>query len=269
MTYLSQRTRTMHTLVSKRSSIAAVVIPNGISTIRTNGHPPGTSKLAKTTGMSPKDRLQEVKSSLLIIVEVISRTVNSARDVFQCRKPTRPALAVRVLEQMHAESPAASGPETALPSELALDTQTILAGLPSSSYFALLPTSVRSYKPYVELSSASSSVPESFLEDKLRTWFDQSCSTLRDALDRWLLELESVKSIWTIRSSLRKWLLDSGLVKAEQTTLHNLLEEAVRQRITAIWVNNIYHAKELYLKALSSLTPSSEVVSEGTYLGAL
>ncbi|OAX43035.1 hypothetical protein K503DRAFT_789797 [Rhizopogon vinicolor AM-OR11-026] len=258
-TYLSQRTRTMHTLVSKRPSIAAVATPNGNPPTQTNGHLPGTSKPAQSTAMSPKDRLREVKSSLLIVVEVISKTVNSARDVFQSQKSAQPALAVRVLEQMHAESPAVSEP---VPPELALNAQTILSGLPSSSYFALLPTSIRSYKPYVELSSASSSVPGNFLEDKLRTWFDQSCSTLRDALDRWLLELDSVKSVWTVRSSLRKWLLDSGLVKAERITLHNLLEEAVRNRITTIWTNTIYHAKELFLKALTSLTPDSEVGAE-------
>lgn len=256
-------------LVSKRSSITAVSTPNGIPTIQTNGHPPGTSKLAKSSGMSPKDGLREVRSSLLILLEVISRTVNSARDVFQSQKSTQPALAVRVLEQIHTESPAASESVATLPSELALNTQTILAGLPSSSYFSLLPTSVRSYKPYVELSSASSSVPGHFLDDKLRTWFDQSCSTLRDTLDRWLLEVESVKSVWILRSSLREWLLHSGLLKAEQMALHNLFEDAVRKRITAIWTNIIHHAKELFLTELSSLTPGSEVVPEGTYLGTL
>nr|BDD37083.1 hypothetical protein [Rhizopogon roseolus] len=259
MTYLSQRTRTMHMLVSKRSSIAT---PNGTPTIQTNGHPLEISKATQSAGMSPKERLREVKSSLLIVMEVISRTVNTAREVFQSQKSKQPALALCVLEQMHAELHAVSEPETALPSELALNTQMILAGLPSSSYFALLPTSIRSYKPYVELSSASSSVLGNFLEDKLQNWFDQSCSTLRDALDRWLLELDSAKSVWTVRSSLRKWLLDSGLVNSEQVTLHNLLEEAVRKRITAIWTDTIYHAKELFLKALSSLNPDGEVLAE-------
>jgi hypothetical protein len=257
----------MHTLVSKRSGITAAAISNGIPAIQTNGHPAGASKPAQSTGMSPKDKLREVKSSLLIVLEATSRTVNSARDVFQSQRSMQPALAVRVLEQMHAELPAVSEPS--LPSELALNTQMILTGLPSSSYFALLPPNIRSYKPYIELSSASSSVPGNFLENKLQTWFDQSCSILRDALDRWLLELDSVKSVWNVRSSLQKWLLNSGLVTAEQMTLHNLLEEAVRKRITAIWTNTIHHAKELFLKALSSLTPDSEVVAEGTYLAAL
>ncbi|KAG1864754.1 hypothetical protein DFJ58DRAFT_714918 [Suillus subalutaceus] len=235
-TYLSQRTRTMHTLVSRNPIIMTTAIPNGVPTIQTNGHPLGASKLAQ---------LQEVKSSLLILVEVVSRTVNCARHVFQSRRPTQPALAIRVLEQMHTESPAVSDPEATLPSELALSTQTILSGLPSSSY-----------KPYVELSSASSSVPENFLEDKLQTWFEQSCSTLQDYLDRQLLELDSVRSIWNVRSSLRKWLLTSGR--------HSILyfEEAVRKRVAAIWTDTINEAKELFLKALSSLTPSSEVVTE-------
>ncbi|KAG0707485.1 hypothetical protein DFH29DRAFT_979807 [Suillus ampliporus] len=227
-----------------------------------NGHPPGASKPAQSKGTPPKDRLREVKSSLLIAVEVISRTVNCARDVFQSQGPTQPALAVRALEQMHTESPAVSEPETTLPSELALSTQAILSGLPSSSYFVLLPAGIRSYKPYIELSSASSSVPGHFMEDKLRTWFDQSCSTLRDALDRWLLELNSVKIVWNVRSSLRKWLLKSGLAIAEQTALDTLFEEAVRKRITAIWTDTIYQAKELFLKALSSLAPSSGVITE-------
>ncbi|KAG1762933.1 hypothetical protein EDD22DRAFT_1025278 [Suillus occidentalis] len=222
-TYLSQRMRTMHTLISKNSTIMTTAIPNGVSTTQTN-----------------------VKSSLLILVEVISRTVNCARNVFQSQRPTQPALAIRVLEQMHAESPTVSESETSLPDELALSTQTILSGLPSSSYFTLLPAGIRSYKPYVELSSTSSSVPEHFLEDKLQTWFDQSCSILRDSLDRWLLELDSVKSVW----------------ESEQTALDTLFEEAVRKRVTAIWTNTIHGAKELFLKALSSLTPSIEVVTE-------
>lgn len=261
-TYLSQRMRTMHTLVSKNSAVMATAIPNDVPTTQTNGHLPGASKLAQSKRFPPNDRLQQVKSSLLILVEVISRTVNCARNVFQSQRPTQPALAIRVLEQMHTESPTVSDSETSLPDELALSTQTILSGLASSSYFTLLPAGIRSYKPYVELSSASSSVPEHFLEDKLRTWFDQSCSILRDSLDRWLLELDSVKSVWNVRSSLRKWLLASGLVKAEQTALDTLFEEAVRKRVTAIWTNTIHGAKDLFLKALSSLTPSSEVVTE-------
>ncbi|KAG1754866.1 uncharacterized protein EDB91DRAFT_257088 [Suillus paluster] len=258
-TYLSQRTRSMHMLVSKNPIIATPPIPHGIPTTQRNGHPAGASK---PKGMPLKDRLQEVKSSVLIAVEVISRTVNCARDVFQSQRPTQPALAVRALEQMHTESPIVSEPETSLSPDLALSTQTILSGLPSSSYFVLLPAGIRSYKPYVELSSASSSVPGYFLEDKLRTWFDQSCSTLRDALHRWLLELDSVKSVWNVRSSLRKWLLKSGMVTTEQTALDTLFEEAVRKRITAIWADTIYRAKELFSKALASLPSSSGVVVE-------
>lgn len=261
-TYLSQRTRTMHTLVSKNPVIMTTAISDGIPTTQTNGHPLGASKLAQSKCIPANDRLQAVKSSLLILVEVIARTVNCARNVFQSQRPTQPALAIRVLEQMHTESPTVSDPETTLPSELALSTQMILSGLPSSSYFTLLPASIRSYKPYVELSSASSSVPGHFLEDKLRTWFDQSCSILRDSLDRWLLELNSVKSVWNIRSSLRKWLLTSEMVRMEQTALDTLFEEAVRKRVTAIWVNTIHGAKELFLRALSLLTSSSGVVSE-------
>jgi hypothetical protein len=170
---------------------------------------------------------------------------------------------------MHTESPALSDTETTLPPELALSTQTILSGLPSSSYFTLLPAGIRSYKPYVELSSASSSVPGHFLEDKLRNWFDQTCSILQDSLDRWLLELNNVKSVWNVRSSLRKWLLTSGLVKTEQTALDTLFEEAARKRVTAIWTDTIHETKELFLKALASLTSSSGVVTEGMYLGAL
>lgn len=261
-TYLSQRMRTMHTSVSKNSIITTTATPNSIPMAQTNGHPLGASKLVQSKCTSPNDRLQEVKSSLLILVEVISRTVNCARNVFQSLRPTQPALAIRVLEQMHTESLAVSNSETALPFELALSTQTILSGLPSSSYFTLLPADIKSYKPYIELSSASSSVPGHFLEDKLRTWFDQSCSILRDSLDRWLLELDSVKSVWNVRSSLRKWLLTSGLVKTEQTALDTLFEEAVRKRVSTIWTDTIHRAKELFLKALSSLTASSGVVAE-------
>ncbi|KAG1828105.1 hypothetical protein EV424DRAFT_1318721 [Suillus variegatus] len=256
-TYLSQRTRTMHTSVSKNSIITTTATPNSVPMTQTNGHPLGASKLVQ---------LQEVKSSLLILVEVISRTVNCARNVFQSLRPTQPALAIRVLEQMHTESLAVSNSETALPLELALSTQTILSGLPSSSYFTLLPADIKSYKPYIELSSTSSSVPGHFLEDKLRTWFDQSCSILRDSLDRWLLELDSVKSVWNVRSSLRKWLLASGLVKTEQTALDTLFEEAIRKRVSAIWTDTIHRAKELFLKALSTLTASSGVVAEGMYI---
>ncbi|KAG2156643.1 uncharacterized protein EDB93DRAFT_1079446 [Suillus bovinus] len=261
-TYLSQRTRTMHALVSKNATIMTTATPNSIPTTQTNGHPLGASKLVQSKSIPPNNRLQEVKSSLLVLVEVISRTVNCARNVFQSQRPAQPALAIRVLEQIHTESPAVSDSETTLPSELALSTQTILSGLPSSSYYTLLPVGIRSYKPYIELSSASSSVPGHFLEDRLRTWFDQSCSILRDSLDRWLLELDSVKSVWNVRSSLRKWLLTSGLVKTEQTALDTLFEEAVRKRVTAIWTNTIHEAKELFLKALSSLTASSGAATE-------
>ncbi|KAG9314052.1 hypothetical protein JVU11DRAFT_4831 [Chiua virens] len=243
MICLSQRSRTLNSLLAKGPGVPELP-SNGMVA---NGGPPEAQKPIK---LSAKTTALAVNSASRITLEAISQTLYTARAVFGTSDSTR-GLAASVLDSIQSEH--SFTPSANLPPELLLNTQTVLNSLPSSTYVSLLPANIRSYRPFVDLSSASSSLPQDALRDKLGNWFDQSMANFRTVFDKWLGSLDAVSSVWKIRSSLRKWVIRSGLLAHEKVNLNELLDEVFRIRITEIWKVVLSRSEREFLESLSSL----------------
>ncbi|KAH0838019.1 hypothetical protein J3R83DRAFT_6259 [Lanmaoa asiatica] len=229
--YLSQRTRTLNALLAKGLDI-----------------PEQHSNGLLTAAIA-------VKNSIRTTLEAISRTLYTARTVFGASTSAR-SLAASVLDSIQSEP--SSAPPANLPAELLLNTQAVLNSLPSSTYVSLLPANIRAYRPFVDLSSVSSSLPQEVLRDKLGSWFHQSTANLGGTFDKWLASLDVVNAVWKVRLSLRKWVARSGLEASEIVNLTELLDEVFGTRITGIWKAVLVRAEKEFLETLASLGSDNE-----------
>ena len=244
--YLSQRTRTLNALLAKGFDIPELC--NGSPV---NGSPPGARKISEREAkLSVKTIAIAVKNSTRMALEAVSQTLYTARVVFG-NPPSARSLAVGVLDSIQSEP--SSGPPSNLPPGLLLSTQAVLNSLPSSTYVSLLPANIRAYRPFVDLSSVSSSLPQEVLRDKLGSWFGQSMANLRGAFNKWVASLDVVSAVWMVRSSLRKWAVHSGLEAPEIVNLTELLDEVFSTRITGIWKAVLVRAEKEFLQSLASL----------------
>ncbi|KAG8219509.1 hypothetical protein J3R82DRAFT_455 [Butyriboletus roseoflavus] len=235
--YLSQRTRTLNALLAKGLDIREQ-LSNGLLV---NGGPPEARKISESaTNLPAKTVAIAVKNLTRTTLEAISRTIYTARAVFGTSASVR-SLAASVLDSIQSEP--SSAPSATLPPELLLNTQAVLNSLPSSTYVSLLPVNIRAYRPFVDLSSVSSSLPQDVLCDKLGGWFDQSTANLRGAFDKWLTSLD---------------VAHSGLEAPEIVYLTELLDEVFGTRITGIWKAVLVRAEKEFLKTLGSLGSDEE-----------
>lgn len=244
--YLSQRTRTLNALLAK-----APDTPEFSNNPLVNGSPPGAQKPSeRTKNLSATTGAMALKNSTRTTLEAISRTLSTARAVFgTC--PSMRSLATDVLDSIQSEP--SSSPPANVPVELLLNTQAILNSLPSSTYVSLLPANIRAYRPFVDLTSVSSSLSQETLHDKLGSWFSQSMANLRGAFDKWLASLDVVSAVWKVRISLRKWVGHSGLEEHEIANLTELLDKVFSTRITDIRKTVLVRAEKEFLQALASL----------------
>ncbi|KAI6047937.1 hypothetical protein EDC04DRAFT_2886730 [Pisolithus marmoratus] len=236
--YLSQRTKTLNALLSKGSEISGKPVHNGQpAEAHTNG---------KSTHFHTSD---EVKRSMQSLLAVVSDTLNISRKIFATSSSTKP-LATRVLEYTQEDPP--STPVQTLPVGFLVNTQAILAMLPSSTYLSLLPPNIRSYKPFVDLSSSSHLFTET-LEEKLGNWFTQSIANLRDALQSAFSSLQNVVEVWRVRTTLQKWISRCGLNRDERSILSRLVDEATKERIMGIWKSALTHAERTFVEKLKAV----------------
>lgn len=223
---LGQRSKSLHNTLSWKY--------DNNSSSSTNDKPNGRAQPFSSDPFSEHCRkpIEEVKSVIHTALDSISHTVRATRSIYE--DDAQPSLIRRVLEYIQSGS---TLPEQSkqLPPELCLTTQALLTTLPSSTQFLLLPPNLRTYKPYVDLNSSSSSIPHSSFTQKLDEWFRQSCSALHIAVEQWFLNLKSVKEIWSIRSSTKKRISNSGLKLEETSHLMNILDESCRICIVRIW----------------------------------
>ncbi|KIO08609.1 hypothetical protein M404DRAFT_997535 [Pisolithus tinctorius Marx 270] len=238
--YLSQRTKTLNALLSKGSEVSGKSVHNG------------RPADARTTGISTHFHTKdEVKRSVQSLLAVISDTLNISRKIFAA--PSAKPLATQVLEYIQEDSP--STPAQTLPVGFLVNTQTIIAMLPSSTYLSLLPPNIKSYKPFVDLSSSSSNLCIETLEEKLGDWFTYSTANLRDAIQRALSSLQSVVGAWRVRLALKKWISRCGLNDDEQSVLSRLVDEAAGERIMSIWKSALVRAEGAFVEQLKVIRP--------------
>jgi len=185
--FLAQRARSLQATLSRSPK----TVPNGSSV--NGGAPPKFRKVV----------VREVREGLEGVLEAIALTVTTARDVFRDRGHEDSSLMSRVLSFIQLDVPTQ---DTSLPSDLQMSTQHLLSTLPSASHFALLPTAIRSYKPFVDLSSATSSVSSEQLALRLSEWFSKAVAELQSVAKGWFAELRTLKEVWAVRSWFDEWL---------------------------------------------------------------
>lgn len=256
-------TETLSVLLAQRSKIFYTALGNHPETLSpaelhhvdsnnpANGHLPDLKGGAK----SPKRRIREVRQSTEVALDIISRTIKAAREIFGTVPPSHHSMITGVLEYIQSDTPHSTA-ESALPTELLLTTQTLLTALPSSTHFLLLPPDLRSYKPYVDLSTSSSSLPPQRFAQLLDEWFQQASKKLQHVMETWFSDLESVQEVWSVRMGIRKWVVTTSKLEAhEQTHLKVLLDDLSRQRMVAIWQAVLAAAaNEFQHKLVSSLS---------------
>ena len=242
--YLSQRTKTLNNLLTKGGDVPG---QSGHSGPPTKVQGP----LEKTTHSQHAVRPVAVKRSVQVILEAISQTLNAAREIFRTSSTASP-LATRVLEHIQAESPCPSTGH-ALPAELLINSQIVLSMLPSAAYFSLLPPNISSYKPFVDLSSSSSSLCPKVLEERLAGWFSQSTQGLRDAVHRAFSLLPAVDGVWQVQLALQKWISHCSLDRDELVVLSDLVDKVAKKRIVEIWKSTLANADKAFIEQLSLL----------------
>ena len=213
--FLAQRARSLHAALSQSPKSA----PNGSSL---NG------------GVHPKSKkivVREVREGLEGVFESITSTVGIARDVFRDRYSEDPSLMFRVLSFIQSD---VSDRDSSLPSDLQMSTQHLLSTLPSASHFVLLPTTIRSYRPFVDLASATSSVSTTQLRLQLSEWFSKAVAELRSVAKGWFAELRTLKEVWAVRSWFSDWLRGKELEDEERRGLAELVDDVAHGQAVKI-----------------------------------
>ncbi|KAG6817979.1 hypothetical protein H0H87_012447 [Tephrocybe sp. NHM501043] len=248
--FLAQRSKTLHNLLAWKYDSDSV----DSFTKKQNGYAlrsgePEPKPVASDFRRRP---VKEIKEATHTALDAISQTVKTAQRIFQEEDGTRPALIRRVLE--HIQTDSSNPPQTSqtLPTELCLTTQTLLTTLPSSTHFLLLPPELKTYKPYVDLNSSSTSVQHSQFALKLNEWLQTSTTNLQKAVTRWFSELHIVKELWSLRASTQRWLSASGLQKDEVVQMAKIIDELCRQRVVEIWKVKLVGSLDSFGRRLDS-----------------
>ncbi|GJE85819.1 vacuolar protein sorting-associated family 51 protein [Phanerochaete sordida] len=222
-TFLSQRSRSLTTALSRHKER----IPNG------NGSAPELSRLESrsTDSQTSKAELRDVRQKSKAVLDIVSRTLGSARAVF-LGDANEPPLMQRVITHIHAPVPSSSDD---LPSEVRVTSQTLLSSLPSSNHFLLLPEAIKGYKPYLDADSLSQEKQARF-SSSLVDWFEGARENLRTAMTSWFANLATVRELWETRALCRKSIRTSQGLNAEEKGLLNGTVDAIcRARAEQIW----------------------------------
>lgn len=233
---LAQRSRILSTVVSKPVEPRALAKPRA-----------GLSRQGSTKKAYAEHK--DIRQSIEACLDIITRTAGAARIIFQEQETTGKSLMTSVLENIQPTADPAG--LDSLPPDLRLSTQLLLSGLPSSTHFLLLPQTIKSYKPYVDLTSTSSTVLPSILVKRLQDWFQKSCAEFSQALRAWFSKVDSMKEMWKLRNWIREWLFKAGgLLEGERNHLHRIVDDACRQQLTGVWTAALRNAKSGFEKEL-------------------
>lgn len=210
-----------------------------------NGQPPKKPAADSHPSGFRRTSVRGVREATRATLDTISRTVRTARRTFEGSHTER-SLIGRVLKHIHSDSNTVTQSLEDRPAELYITTENLLTTLPSSTHFLLLPPNIRSYKPYVDLDSSSSSMPHGILTQKVDEWFQQATTSLQTAIKEWFSDLQTVKEVWSIRSFTRAWLSMSELNQVEVARLETILDDAYRDRVTEIWNTTLSSAEKSF-----------------------
>ncbi|KAL6310178.1 hypothetical protein BKA93DRAFT_814474 [Sparassis latifolia] len=235
--FLSQRFKTLFTMLSHGPE----QVGNGLARdAKTN---------TKGFARSRKIIVRDVKHRLETVFVVVVRTLDIARIIFSDNTaPHEASMMKRALLSIQAEDT----PSSSLPVELQLTTHSLLTSLPSSTHFLLLPSSIRSYKPYVDSASLLSSMPQSQLQHKLEDWFHKAADNVRIAMEKWFSCLESIREVWDTRTFAYGYMdAATGLEVDEKTHLKSVVDEISQRRVVDVWKSSLSLAEIAFRDNLS------------------
>lgn len=201
-------------------------------------------------GSSRSIPVREVTQVMKDALNTISQTMSVARDVFH-QEEDEPSMLFRFLESTQTE-PEDHGKFTRLPPELQLSTQSLLSQLTSSANFQLLPPDLRSYRPYVDLGSGSTSITEAIFLQKLKEWFHTSCEQWHSSSTNLLSGLHTVKEVWKLRTSIKRSLVNSHLMDNEKDFLASNMDSLCHEQIIDLWQRMLTDAENGFERGLRS-----------------
>ena len=184
------------------------------------------------------------------VLLIVAHTVKLARDMFDSEGSTR-SMMHNLLKFMQPDNDN-SAASVALPPELCLSTPSVLAILPSPIQLQLLPPNLKTYKPYVDPGSSSSTISQVNLTTKLDEWLVASISKMEISFQPWLDQLQSVKDVWSIKTSVRKWISNAQAKPGEALGILNALDDRFRHRILELWQISLQNAYEEFSTQLKS-----------------
>ncbi|TFY70549.1 hypothetical protein EVG20_g2465 [Dentipellis fragilis] len=252
--FLAQRSKTLQTSRARISKGPS----NGLPPQALNG-----SATAKARKLVVRETRENIQSSL----EVVSATVGTARRIFLSPSPDERPLIGRVLEFIQSDTPKVE--DTSIPPELQMSTQHLLNSLPSASHFQLLPQTVRSYKPYVDLTSTATSISPDHLSSSLETWFRKAVQDLQNAAVSWFSDLHALREVWVIRMWLKKWVAtNENLMSDERSFVNSVFDTLVRNQATEIWKGALHDTAETLKTELAGALSALAENSSDTRLDA-
>jgi hypothetical protein len=225
----SQRSKTLSNALTAKSEVGPSSASLSELKSPANGSITFSFSQDTLTPAPTKPRIREVKESMYNAFTVISQTMNVAREVFDGKS----GLSLIECHLEFIQSDLDKNPN--IPHDLQLTTQTLLTSVTSTAHFQLLPRSLQTYKPYVDLTSSSASLRQEYVVEQLNGWFSQSIALFKDAVERWFEELETVQEVWSVRVATRKWVNASTLEDGEKTQVHDMVDQICRRRIVEIW----------------------------------
>ncbi|KAJ7207386.1 hypothetical protein B0H12DRAFT_1195590 [Mycena haematopus] len=250
--FLLQRSKTLLAMLSRTSEHSLVSSLSASLSRIVNGHIPEKQPASST---ARKTSVREVKEATQAALNVVVKTLTTSRSIFE-EAESKQSMIRAVLEYMQSDSASPDPNSKSPPPELHLTTQSLLATLPSSTHFLLLPPAIRSYKPYVDLSSSSSVVQQAEFSCALDEWFKTSNERLQVAASKWFSDLYTVAEVWALRSSIRQWIHASSLKPGETKTLQSIFQDAAQQRVLSIWKLALSDAEDAFQLQLAATTTS-------------
>lgn len=212
--------------------------------------------------------VREYKQTLQTVLTSITTTVKASRIIY-FDSPDQPSLLTGVLRHIQADFSTTRPPSVSANSELLLTTYSLLTSLPSSAHLLLLPENLRSYKPYVDLSSSSSTIPQAQVSQKLQGWFTDACNTFVSGAGQWMTSLQEVKEVWSVRTLVHNWIRSStGLEKEEYGQLTQLFDDICHQRVLSIWRTSFSDAQSAFKRTISEAVETVNKNPSPEHLGA-
>lgn len=230
-----------------------------------NGHVAEASGSSDNAIKKPRRAVVwEIKQKLEAVLDLISHTLGAVRTVFV---DDRDASQVSMMTEALQHIQGAQITPASLPNELQLTTDSLLTSLPSSAHFALLPSSIRGYKPYAQGGSSSFSAQ---VHEKLQRWFSKSVTAIEPVMSSWLSKLESIREAWDVRKASCSYIMAHDRLETEEKAhLISTLDIAFKRQVTSIWKATLDQIEAAFRDRLISVIDTLQQNPSATVSGRL